>query len=117
MLIRWLYFKLLQDAGYDIAAAHCNFRLRAEASDADEALVAEFCKDKDIHLYKTSFDTKAFARANKLSIEMAARELRYNWFNDLLTANRFSAVVTGHHGNDSIETFFLNLVREPDSKA
>ncbi|MCT4647532.1 MAG: tRNA lysidine(34) synthetase TilS, partial [Carboxylicivirga sp.] len=103
--------QLLQHAGYDIAAAHCNFRLRAEASDADEALVGEFCKDINIHLYKTSFDTKSFARANKLSIEMSARELRYNWFNDLLTANRFSAVVTGHHGNDSIETFFLNLVR------
>ncbi|WP_439183688.1 tRNA lysidine(34) synthetase TilS [Carboxylicivirga taeanensis] len=102
---------ILQQGGYQLAAAHCNFQLRGEASDSDEQLVSDFCTANGIRLFKTTFATREHASANKISIEMAARELRYNWFNELLQEHNFSLVVTGHHGNDSIETFFLNLVR------
>ncbi len=102
---------LLMQGGYSLAAAHCNFHLRGEASDSDEQLVTDYCTSHGIQLFKTSFDTRAYAADNRLSIEMAARELRYSWFQKLVQEGGFSAIVTGHHGNDSIETFFLNLVR------
>ncbi|WP_430816256.1 tRNA lysidine(34) synthetase TilS [Carboxylicivirga sp. RSCT41] len=102
---------LLDENGYQLAAAHCNFQLRGVDSDADEQLVAAFCEANNIQLYKTTFDTKIYAREKKISIEMAARELRYDWFDSLVEEHHYQAVVTGHHGNDSIETFFLNLVR------
>lgn len=102
---------LLIDEGYKLSAAHCNFQLRDSASEADESLVIDFCKQKKIQLFTTRFDTKVFAKENKLSIEMAARDLRYSWFDQLVKQHGFKAIATGHHGNDSIETFFLNLVR------
>lgn len=102
---------LLQKGSYELAAAHCNFQLRGQASDADEQLVTDYCAKHGITLYKTDFATKAYATQNKLSIEMAARELRYNWFRQLMEKEGLEFVATGHHGNDSIETFFLNLVR------
>ncbi|MBR8536259.1 tRNA lysidine(34) synthetase TilS [Carboxylicivirga sediminis] len=102
---------LLQKAGCQLAAAHCNFQLRGDASDSDEHLVTDYCNANAIQLYKTTFDTQRFAADNKLSIEMAARELRYNWFQEIINDEGYNTIVTGHHGNDSIETFFLNLVR------
>ncbi|MCG8582980.1 MAG: tRNA lysidine(34) synthetase TilS [Bacteroidales bacterium] len=102
---------LLTKNGYELAAAHCNFQLRGDESDADEQLVKAFCEANNILLYTTSFETTVYAKENKVSVEMAARELRYDWFAKLIKEHHFQAVVTGHHGNDSIETFFLNLVR------
>ncbi|MBS2211109.1 tRNA lysidine(34) synthetase TilS [Carboxylicivirga mesophila] len=102
---------LLQQAGYQLAAAHCNFQLRGDASDSDEQLVTDYCNAHAIQLNKTTFDTRKYAADNKFSIEMAARELRYNWFQEIVNNEGYNAIVTGHHGNDSIETFFLNLVR------
>ncbi|MBK3515856.1 tRNA lysidine(34) synthetase TilS [Carboxylicivirga marina] len=102
---------LLIEGGYKLIAAHCNFQLRGSDSDSDEQLVKGFCNSKNVKLVTTVFQTNAYAREKKISIEMAARELRYNWFSSLLDEHNLDAIVTGHHGNDSIETFFLNLVR------
>jgi len=102
---------VLQRCGYELVAAHCNFQLRGADSDADEQLVTDFCNASSIQLERISFNTTAHAKANKVSIEMAARELRYSWFEKLMQKHGTEATVTGHHGNDSIETFFLNLVR------
>lgn len=102
---------LLNRAGITVEAAHCNFHLRGTESDDDQKLVEEYCLGLGIKLHCQHFDTVGFASREKVSIEMAARELRYNWFNQLIIEHGFSSVATGHHGNDSIETFFLNLVR------
>jgi tRNA(Ile)-lysidine synthase len=102
---------LLHQSGYELAAAHCNFQLRGADSDADEQLVTAYCKANNIQLFTTSFETTKYSKENKVSIEMAARELRYDWFSSLIDEHHLQVVVTGHHGNDSIETFFLNLVR------
>ncbi len=93
------------------ALAHCNFNLRGEESDADEALVRKWAKDNNVEVHVRAFDTKAHAVANGISIEMAARELRYEWFADLCTKNAFTAVAVAHNANDNVETLFLNLIR------
>ncbi len=95
----------------DVRAAHCNFNLRGEESDADERFVVACCKGWDVPLYQKSFDTKDYACKNGISIEMAARDLRYAWFDELLTAEKLDCIATGHHKDDSIETFFINLIR------
>ncbi len=102
---------LLLTNKYKIYAAHCNFKLRGADADADEKFVINFCKKFNIKLFTTSFDTKKYAAKNKISIEMAARELRYNWFDNLMQDNNIDLLATGHHQDDSIETFFLNLTR------
>ncbi|WP_430809776.1 MULTISPECIES: tRNA lysidine(34) synthetase TilS [unclassified Carboxylicivirga] len=102
---------VLADAGYSVVAAHCNFQLRGQESDADEQLVTSFCQARAIPLHTRRFDTTGYASRYKVSIEMAARDLRYSWFDALMAEHGLDAVVTGHHGNDAIETFFLNLVR------
>jgi len=102
---------LLHSLGFTIAAAHCNFNLRAKDSDSDEKVVRSYCNSNSIELHVKSFDTRIYAKDQGISIEMAARDLRYGWFKQLKNKYQFQAIVTGHHGNDSIETFFLNLVR------
>ncbi len=101
----------LLNMNYDVVAAHCNFKLRGDDSDRDEELVTRYCEENNIKLLKTRFETQKYAQEQGISIEMAARDLRYNWFNELLQSTRYDVIATGHHGNDSIETFFLNLVR------
>lgn len=93
------------------ALAHCNFNLRGKESDADEAFVSEWAESHGVRLHKTSFNTEDYAFRNGLSIEMAARELRYRWFGDLCGEYGYCAVVTAHHSNDNAETLILNLVR------
>ena len=93
------------------AIAHCNFNLRGEDSDADEALVTQWAGSHGVKLHKTSFDTVQYASENGLSIEMAARELRYRWFGDLCREHGYSAVITAHHADDNAETLVLNMVR------
>ena len=102
---------LLYHLGYEVDAAHCNFNMRGKDSDSDESTVRNYCQSLSIQLYVESFNTEDYAREQGLSIEMAARDLRYTWFKQLKEKYDYQAVVTGHHGNDSIETFFLNLVR------
>ena len=93
------------------AIAHCNFNLRGEESDADEALVAQWSDDHGVLLHKASFNTLEYASENGLSIEMAARELRYRWFAQLCADHGYKAVVVAHHADDNAETLVLNMVR------
>ncbi|MBQ3245490.1 MAG: tRNA lysidine(34) synthetase TilS [Bacteroidales bacterium] len=93
------------------ALAHCNFNLRGAESDGDEALVTEWAENHGVKLHKVSFDTCSYASENGLSIEMAARELRYRWFAGLCEEYGYDAVVTAHHADDNAETLVLNIVR------
>ena len=102
---------LMDKAGYSIGIAHCNFRLRELDSDADEALVDRLAMKYNKPLYKASFDTKVFAREHGISIEMAARELRYQWFEEIRSEYQYNWLSVAHHRDDQLETFFLNLAR------
>lgn len=94
-----------------VAIAHCNFRLRGEESDGDEAFVKDFAASLGVRCFSKSFDTSAFARQNGVSIEMAARELRYRWFAELCQVYGFDGVCVAHNANDNAETLVLNLLR------
>ena len=93
------------------AAAHCNFHLRGEESDRDEAFVRQLCQERGVTLHVTHFDTLSEANRTGESIEMAARRLRYAWFEELLGETGCCAVAVGHHQEDNAETILLNVVR------
>ncbi|MFH4965769.1 tRNA lysidine(34) synthetase TilS [Gaetbulibacter sp. M235] len=95
----------------NIALAHCNFNLRGDESDADEDFVMQLAEDLDLEVFIESFDTKAYAEEHKLSIQMAARQLRYDWFEELSTQLKFDYILTAHHADDNLETFLINLTR------
>lgn len=97
--------------GYRCTAAHCNFHLRGEESDRDENFVKKWCKSIDIPFTSINFDTKQYAVDRKISIEMAARELRYNWFETLRRHHQANFIAVAHHKDDSVETVLLNLIR------
>ena len=94
-----------------LSFAHCNFHLRGDDSNRDEKFVTEFAKENKIPIYIQHFDTESYAKENSLSIEMAARELRYSWFEELKDINNFTKVALAHHGDDQIETFLINMLR------
>jgi tRNA(Ile)-lysidine synthase len=98
-------------AGYNCGIAHCNFHLRGEDSDLDEELVHRLAKKYCFPYYKIDFDTTKYSSNNGISIEMAARELRYTWFEKIRLENDYQYIATAHHQDDLIETFFLNLTR------
>lgn len=102
---------LLHNAGYHCEAAHCNFHLRGEESDRDELFVHELCKKIGIKLHTVHFDTIQYASHKQISIEMAARELRYEWFDKIKETSHAHVVAVAHHKDDSIETILLNLIR------
>lgn len=102
---------LFLSCGYDIAIAHCNFMLRGSESDAEQALVEDVALRNNIPLFVRSFDTRQQATDSGESIQMAARRLRYEWFDELCRDNHFDKIAIAHHGNDSTETFFINLLR------
>ena len=104
-------FLCLKELGYDIELAHCNFNLRGDESDNDEKFVKKLADKFGIRLHLKSFDTQKYADENKVSIQMAARDLRYKWFNELLVDNNLNYIAVGHHKNDDVETFFINLTR------
>jgi tRNA(Ile)-lysidine synthase len=93
------------------AIAHCNFNLRGEDSDGDEAHVTGWAEEHGVRIHKVSFDTVHYASENGISIEMAARELRYTWFGKLCEEHDYKAVVVAHHADDNAETMVLNMVR------
>ena len=95
----------------NFAVAHCNFQLRGNESDEDEMLVIQTCQDGYIPYFLNSFDTLEFAKENKLSIQLAARKLRYDWFYKLMNENGFDYILTAHHLDDSLETFLINFTR------
>jgi tRNA(Ile)-lysidine synthase len=103
--------QLFHQAGYSVAVAHCNFQLRGAESDEDENFVRRKCRQWDVAFYSHRFDTNNYASENGLSIQMAARELRYAWFSELLEKEKMDWVATAHHLNDSIETILLNLTK------
>ena len=102
---------VLVRAGYTCVAAHCNFALRGAESDRDEAFVRELCAQMNVPLEVASFDTKGYAQSRKVSIEVAARELRYAWFAVLAQDKNCQAICVAHHQNDQAETILLNLRR------
>ena len=97
--------------GYNIGVAHCNFHLRGEESDADTAMVQQECEKLGIRCHLNHFDTEAEMARTGDSMEMAARRLRYAWFNELCREESYKVIAVAHHTNDSIETFFINLLR------
>ena len=102
---------LLTLLGYQCVAAHCNFHLRGEESNRDAAFVKKWCKGIDIPFTSIDFDTTQYAADKKISIEMAARELRYGWFEIVRRQYVAEAVAVAHHKDDSVETVLLNLIR------
>lgn len=102
---------LNSSSGRSFAVAHCNFHLRGEDSDSDEALVAAWCGRNGVRYHKADFDTEQYASAHSVSIEMAARELRYDWFASLCRDNGYYGVAVAHNANDNAETLILNLLR------
>ncbi len=103
--------RVLLTLGYHIEAAHCNFNLRGNESDRDEQFVKELCMQYNVSLHLAHFDTKAYAELHKLSIEMAARELRYRYFEQLTADIQAEAVCVAHHRDDNVETMLINLLR------
>jgi tRNA(Ile)-lysidine synthase len=106
-----LMAQLFKLAGFKFSIAHCNFNLRADESQRDEAFVKLLANTLDVSFYSTHFDTKAYAKANHLSTQMAARDLRYQWFEEIRSSNGYDFIALAHHQNDSIETLLLNLTR------
>nr|WP_297788511.1 tRNA lysidine(34) synthetase TilS [uncultured Allomuricauda sp.] len=102
---------LCANAELNFAMAHCNFRLRGEESDGDETFVRDLSLTLGVEVYVKQFETETYAREQRLSIQMAARELRYQWFDELLGTKGFDYVLTAHHADDSLETFLINLSR------
>lgn len=102
---------VLQRAGFTCIAAHCNFHLRGEESTRDEQFVRSLCAQMNVPLEVACFDTHTYARENKKGIELAARELRYRWFDQIARQHNCQAVAVGHHQNDQAETLLLNLKR------
>ena len=103
--------RCLKALGYQLEAIHCNFRLRGEESDRDELFCQELCRKLDIPLHLVHFDTRSYAQLHHVSIEMAARELRYAHFKNLCKDMGAGGVCVGHHQDDSVETILINLVR------
>jgi tRNA(Ile)-lysidine synthetase-like protein len=103
--------ELFHRAGYYFAIAHCNFGLRGSESNQDEAFVASMAESYRVRFFVKHFKTREYAGFNKISVQMAARTLRYEWFEELLSTEGFNAVATAHHLDDQIETFFINVLR------
>lgn len=103
--------RVLIQLGFNCEAAHCNFHLRGAESDRDELFVRRLCEDLQVKLHVVHFNTEAYAHEKSLSIEMAARELRYQWFDELRRSVGAEVIAVAHHLDDSVETFLLNLSR------
>lgn len=102
---------LFVEAGFNVGVAHCNFQLRGTESEEDEVLVAEQAAALGVPCYNRRFDTKGEMAATGESVQIAARRLRYGWFAELCTDEGYDTIAVAHHADDSIETFFINLLR------
>lgn len=103
--------ELFHRAGYNFAIAHCNFGLRGSESNLDEKFVASMAESYGVKFHVNHFKTREYAGFNKISVQMAARTLRYEWFDELIAAEGYKSVATAHHLDDQIETFFINILR------
>ncbi|MAB49819.1 MAG: tRNA lysidine(34) synthetase TilS [Flavobacteriaceae bacterium] len=103
--------QLCHKLNFDFALAHCNFNLRGNESDADEDFVLDLGEQLNVEVFVQNFDTETYAEENKCSIQMAARELRYDWFSELAQQLNFDYILTAHHGDDNLETFLINFTR------
>ena len=103
--------ELCKQAGYDFAIAHCNFQLRDTDSERDEKFVNELANKYKVDFHVVKFDTKAIAKERKISTQEAARELRYHWFEEVRSRNRYKYILTAHHADDNIETVMMNFFR------
>lgn len=97
--------------GQNFALAHCNFQLRAAESDGDEQFIATYANEQHIPFFHVSFETAAYAKAHKISIQEAARQLRYDWLESIRKENAFHYVITAHHANDNLETVLMNFTK------
>jgi len=103
--------RLFKELKYNITLAHCNFSLRGAESNEDEAFVIDLADKLSVPVYTHTFDTNMYASKEKMSTQMAARALRYQWFSELMATYNFDFVLTAHHMDDDVETFFINLSR------
>jgi len=103
--------KLFHNSNYQFGIAHCNFQLRGNESDADEQMVEQLAADLDVEFYAKRFETSHYSKENKVSVQMAARELRYQWFEEIRVCNGYDLIAVAHHIDDSIETFLFNITR------
>jgi tRNA(Ile)-lysidine synthase len=104
-------FHLCDQMGYNFSVAHCNFGLRAQESDADEEFVRSLCKSSGMTCHITHFDTLGYMNKHGLSVQVAARKLRYHWFSELMDQHGIDLLLTAHHADDALETFLINLSR------
>ncbi len=102
---------LMQQIDYKFAVLHCNFKLRDKESDGDEKFIYDYCTKREIFCVVGNFQTDFYAKKAKLSTQVAARNLRYEWFDEQLVAKKYDYVLTAHHLDDSLETFIINLSR------
>jgi len=104
-------FNLMLSLNKNFVVAHCNFKLRGEDSDKDEEFVKKLCKQNSIEFYSKSFDTKKIKKTSKSSIQMIARDLRYDFFDEISSLLNIKHILTAHHLNDSLESFLINISR------
>lgn len=102
---------ILKELNFNFSLAHCNFNLRGLESDTDEGFVRELADKMKVNVHVKKFDTLKYSTSNKISVQMAARDLRYKWFEELRKRTSSKYILVAHHSNDEIETFFINLVR------
>ena len=95
----------------NFSVCSCDFGLRGNEAKEDVKLVKKICSDKNIEFFSKVFDTKKYSKSNKISIQMASRDLRYNWFNKIIKDNSINYLVTAHHSDDSYETIIFNLLK------
>ncbi|MCX2495664.1 tRNA lysidine(34) synthetase TilS [Pedobacter sp. PF22-3] len=106
-----LMLHLFKAIGVDVGVAHCNFNLRADEAQRDESFVALLAENFELPFYVTHFDTKKYATENKISTQMAARDLRYNWFEEIRRTAGYDYIALAQHQNDAVETILINLTR------
>ena len=102
---------LLLELGFVLEIVHCNFKLRGEESEEDEAFVKDFAKKRGLIFHNQSFDTRSYSEEKKISTQIAARELRYAWFHELLKKRKIKSFVLGHHADDNFETALFHLIK------
>jgi tRNA(Ile)-lysidine synthase len=102
---------LFQQSKFSFGVAHCNFKLRGKESDDDEKFVKQLAQNFGVSFYHETFDTSTYAKKNGISIQMAARDLRYNWFEEIRKTHHYNFIAVAHHKDDEVETFFINLLR------